>query len=368
MKLYPLSVAIIAVASCLLLACTSRHEESNIFVDPDLVRIADYQDKRATDSLLPYLTHENALYRERAAFAFASVQDSAAVGVLTRCLHDPVSSVRKAAALALGQTSSSLAGDALATSFLTEKDSATLQTMLEGYGKQKSASLAAATAYADQPGFAWMLYRMALAGNTDSTVTTWAVRCLQPGKPEAMRLGAAHFFARTRAVIDSARNVLLQSCTDPLPEVRMASVLALRKIKGEQVLAALKNLAEQEQDYRVRVSIVRALQPVPLDQSRSILLPMLKDANVNVGIAVSELIQTAITKGTADAVWEAAQQIDNVRIKANLYGTVLATTQDPAVAQQIQQACQAATNAYDQASWLAALSAFPPLRIVATSC
>lgn len=361
MKRNPLSATIVCLVACLLLACTSQQKKPNIFADADLVKIADHQDKRATDSLLPYLTSKNALHRERAAFAFASVQDSAAVDALARCLEDPEPSVRRVAALALGQTFSSRAGKALASSFSAEKDSATLQVMLEGYGKQKSANVAAATAFANQPGFAWMLYRMGLAGSTDSTLARWAVRCLQPDKPEAMRLGAAHYFARTRATIDTARNILLQaSGADSSPEVRMACILALRKIKGEQILATLKTLAVQEPDYRVRVSIVRALQSVPLDQSLNILVPMLKDANVNVGIAVSELIKTAIAASTADAVWEAAQQTDNVRIKADLYGAVLATRQDKKVAQEIQQAYEVADSDYDRASWISALSAFPP--------
>src|SRR5688572_21581294 len=101
-------ISFLLVAGVVLAGC-SRGVESpgtsvNKFSDPTLVKIADLQDRRQTDSLLVYLAHDNLVYRQAAALAFASVQDTAAVEKLGEGLKDAEVSVRLAAAYALGQT------------------------------------------------------------------------------------------------------------------------------------------------------------------------------------------------------------------------------------------------------------------------
>src|SRR6187455_3491954 len=90
-----------------IISCKNEEKPLNKFDDPNLVKIADFQDRRWGDSLLLYLENTNPTYRKAAALACASVQDSANVVQLQKMLfNDADSSVRKAAAYALGQTPS----------------------------------------------------------------------------------------------------------------------------------------------------------------------------------------------------------------------------------------------------------------------
>ena len=85
-------------------SCSEEKASINKFSDPNLVKIADLQDKRKTDSLITFLTNENSLYRKEAALAFGSIQDSSVVDMIAKLLTDSDTAVRKAAEFALGQT------------------------------------------------------------------------------------------------------------------------------------------------------------------------------------------------------------------------------------------------------------------------
>src|SRR5687767_11426846 len=87
-----------------MIACTNPNNSINKFSDPVIMRIADLQDRKNTDSLIIYLQHEDAAYRKHAVLAFASVQDSLAVDQIASLLVDHDADVRQAAAFALGQT------------------------------------------------------------------------------------------------------------------------------------------------------------------------------------------------------------------------------------------------------------------------
>src|SRR5688572_22239202 len=90
-----------------IISCNNQERPLNNFDDPHLVKIADFQDRRAGDSLVRYLEDTNPTYRKAATLAFASVQDSGHVVQLQKLLlNDADTSVRKAAAYALGQTPS----------------------------------------------------------------------------------------------------------------------------------------------------------------------------------------------------------------------------------------------------------------------
>src|SRR5437762_1194171 len=92
-----------------ILACRqSEKAPLNKFSDPILAKIADLQDRRLSDSLYQFLSSPNAVYRQEAVLAFASIQDSTAVDKIGRLLLlDSDSAVRMTAAFAMGQNPSS---------------------------------------------------------------------------------------------------------------------------------------------------------------------------------------------------------------------------------------------------------------------
>ncbi len=150
-----------------IISCKNEEKPLNKFDDPHLVKIADFQDRRSGDSLVRYLEDTNPTYRKAAALAYASVQDSGNVVQLQKLLFDDAdSSVRKAAAYALGQTPSSASEKVLYESTLREKESSVLAQVIESYGKVckhwnlnlsfEDSVLSAA--------LAWSNYRMAVRG------------------------------------------------------------------------------------------------------------------------------------------------------------------------------------------------------------
>src|SRR6478735_2044614 len=113
-----LIVCLFAIVSC------TQKKGINKFSDDTLVKIADFQDHRLSDSLYQFFNHENPTYRKNAVLAFASIQDTLAIEKLGDVLkNDPNTEVRTAAAFALGQTGSQKSFQALLEgSFETRSD------------------------------------------------------------------------------------------------------------------------------------------------------------------------------------------------------------------------------------------------------
>jgi hypothetical protein len=169
---------------------------TNKFADPVLMKIADLKDRRSSDSLYSFFTNEKAAYREEAALAFASIQDSAAVQQLKKLLSDEHKGVRKAAAFALGQTASRQSSQILIEALAGETDSEIINEILEAYGKvTRRWNLPVSTEDTlKAKGFAWSLYRAGLNGYIDSTLNPIAANLLKKTQSTSTRLGSAHFF------------------------------------------------------------------------------------------------------------------------------------------------------------------------------
>src|SRR5688572_9581318 len=92
-----------------IISCKNEEKSCNNFDDPQIVKIADLQDRRAADSLIRYLEDSSTSYRIGAVLAYASIQDSSFVEPLKNLLlNDSDKRVRGIAAYAIGQTPSLL--------------------------------------------------------------------------------------------------------------------------------------------------------------------------------------------------------------------------------------------------------------------
>ena len=86
-----------------IISCKNGEKPVNNFDNPQLLKIADFQDRRLGDSLIRYLDDSDPVSRIHAAFAFASVQDSIYVDRLKELLlNDRDIRVRRMAAYAHG--------------------------------------------------------------------------------------------------------------------------------------------------------------------------------------------------------------------------------------------------------------------------
>jgi cyclophilin family peptidyl-prolyl cis-trans isomerase/HEAT repeat protein len=350
----------ILLIAILHVACKEKNSGANKFSDPVIQKIYDLADRRLSDSLYQYFSSENAVYRKEAVLAFASIQDSTAADKIGKILMmDSDTSVRKAAAYSLGQNPSSHCERILLGALVKDKKGSAFKEILEAYGKTTKHWRPAQLDIHDSiesPAIAWSLYRAGFRGMADSTVNDIAANLLDSHYNEEARLGAAHFFARGAKNYSRSSAALIKSAKeDKSDDVRMASAFALRKIKTDSSLTALKQISSDDKDYRVRVNAVRALQAFPFEKVKENLFSALTDKNVNVGIAASEVMKAIVPKDAWMSVANSVARINNARIQANLYEAALSVSDNKTLIEEIKSAYDNSKDNYQKAALLTSL-------------
>lgn len=344
----------------------------NIFQDQTLQKIYTLQDERKGELLLPYLNHKNPGYRQAAAVACASVQDTQAIPQLTKSLADPVEAVRRASAYALGQIKDPAAEPALMKAYSREESAQVKKYILEAIGKcgtRKGLDFIAESEFqrvdeALPEGQAMGLYRFALKRIVSEAGTAAAVKLLSTQRSGDCRLFAAHYLARAGDIDLSAYRQALMDSLDAEKDVlvRMALVLALGKVQVEEVLKKLQLILLEEADYRVKVNAVRALSNFDYDKVKESLFALLKEktGNVNIAVQASEFFLLRGNGRDAGRYFAVAREIGNWRCRSNLLAAALkyATDKKP-VADFIMSAYKKASNRYEKANLLQALGGDP---------
>lgn len=347
------------VFTCLLtLGCSTP--SPNKFSDSKIAVIADFQDHRQTDSLINYLLNKNPDYRSEAALALASVQDSTASLQLGNVLlEDPFRLARIHAAFALGQTGGHAAVNALIPA-LSDSSSDVVSEVLQGLGKTiTSRDFNSLLGFKpkdsiQEHGLSWGFYFIGLRGLADSIIAKRAADFLTINHSVSVRLGAAHFFNRSPNVwLISAQEELIRASTeDKNPFIRMAATLALRKVTTEESVPVLKQILNNDKDYRVRVNAARVVASKSTEERDNLVLLALQDENTHVAIAAAESIQQDFKK--KEELLTLARATKNFRVQSALFKTLLKTYPD--LSQEIQAAYSISTNNYHKADLLRALS------------
>lgn len=346
---------------CVLFACQQKSATINRFEDDELVRIQDFKDRRMSDSLYTYLKHENPVYKKEAILAFGSVQDTVAVSKLsTILLKDEDASIRKAVVFALGQTRCMQSRMALLAQMLREKDPAVERELIRAYGKVTHLPLIPksfkGTSPEDNAALAWAIYSAGLNGLSDSTMSSLAAKFLMPDNLPSARLGAAHYFARSaKDVVKHYGAIEHAALNDSSAEVRMAALLALRRVVNDSSFATTERVLKSENDARVRVSAVRILQAFPLEKSKELLFLALDDKDAGVAVTAAE----AIKAKSAETFWidiaNKAGQVKNWRVQANLFEAVLKIKEFPSIVTEVRTAYNNAQSPFQKAALLSAL-------------
>ena len=345
----------------LIVSCV-QEKSSNKFSNSSLVKIADFQDKRLSDSLYQFLLSQDPIDRAEAVLAFASIQDTIASPRLgSLLLEDTIAEVRANAAYALGQTKGFAAVNSLIPA-LSDKNRMVVREVLEALGKsalQRDLDLLINFNAQDsiaQEGLAWALYRLGLRNLADSLVVSRACTFLQPGNSLQTRLGAAHFFNRgIFTATGYEENLIKAASQDVSPEVRMAAVSGLKRVKNDRAFTVLQDVLKSDKDYRVRTNAIRALQVYPLEKSKPLFLFALNDENVNVTIATSEVIKSIVTSQAEN--WTILIRPEmNWRVRANLYEAAFSFNSNNAQVEEVKKSYAISTNEYEKAALLRVLS------------
>ena len=351
----------------LLAACQIPDDNSvNQFSDPVRLKIANYQDMRAADSLYHYFNHEDADYRREAVEAFASLQYAENPDRIGKLLHmDSDEGVRKAAAFALGQIQHPDCERILLGATVKEKVPEIIFEILQAYGKTTSQWMLEPARFITDSvrsaGLAWSLYRAGLRGKTNAKSNEVATRLLNKQYSPNTRLGAAHYFARgAKDYHEAAKDLISAATKDTDAEVRMAAALSLVKIPSDSALVALKHIIKTDEDTRVVINSIRALKGFRYDQVKHYLYEALQNKDVNVGIASSEIILETLPADQWIEVSSLINQLSNWRIIANVYEAALKAGGNKDLAAEIQEQYKGTDDPYERAWLLGSLKHYTP--------
>jgi cyclophilin family peptidyl-prolyl cis-trans isomerase/HEAT repeat protein len=354
------------VLTSVISSCVKNAESINKFSDPALQRIAEFQDRRMSDSLYRFLAHEDPLYRKEAALAFASIQDTMAIHHLAKLLlWEKDSTVRNCVAFAIGQTPSQESERIILAAITKERNPFVLSELFEAYGKATTHWQHVKPAFFHDSvraeGLAWSIYRAGVNGKTDSTANRIAGSLLNKDYKATTRLGAAHFFARSATNFSRQFDVVRRAAlSDPSVEVRMACTYALRKINTGETLATLKNIFKEESDYRVRVNAVRAMESFGFIETRDELFNALNDKQVNVAVAASEVIRTVAKYDHWIDIANRINGVTNWRVRATLYQAAIKAVRNEAIFDEIKSLYDQSRNVYERSALLTALQSYVP--------
>lgn len=337
----------------LFLTCSTNDTYVNKFADSVFVKIAEYQDLRQPDSLTKFITSDNVEHRKAAVLAFASIQDTSYIDIIGAVLmKDNNPEVRAAAAFALGQTGGKKAFQVLSQSLSKDSNNPELAEAL-------AKTIVNSTDFPANSG-SWALYRLGMRGFADSTHSKLAIEFLKMNYDVNTRLGAAHFFSRGPAEISVATEALIYTIqNDSSVFVRMAAASALRKIKTKDVQKALSNIFQSENDYRVRINIIRALQSYPLKETEGVFSKAIHDTNINVAIAASEAIRPGAFPENFTWFVTHARAVSTWRVRSNLYEAALGVSSQKELSEEIVKHYGTSTNIYEKAALLTALGNSP---------
>jgi cyclophilin family peptidyl-prolyl cis-trans isomerase/HEAT repeat protein len=344
-----------------LFSCQNKSNGPNKFSDSIVRRIYEYKDRRLADSLYQFLHHENPSYRKEAALAFASVQDTTAIERLGKSLaRENDDEVRRAIAFAIGQTPSLHSERMLLGALTREKNPTVLSELLEAYGKSTThwqyVNPAVAHDTIKAEGLSWSIYRAGLRGKADSIATRTAANLLSKNYDERTRLGAAHYFSRSATAFGAYFKVISDAATtDPSEEVRMAAVHALRKIPTPESLAVIKQSFEKENDYRLKVNALRALQSFPFSDVKSTLYNALYNRQPNVAVTASEVIKAGATEDNWIELSNLAGRLQHWRVLGNLYDAAMKSSTNKQLAEEVRKRVNNALSPYEKAAYLSAL-------------
>jgi cyclophilin family peptidyl-prolyl cis-trans isomerase/HEAT repeat protein len=364
-------------------ACTPPKEEKLTevqlsFTDPELRKIADFQDQRLADSLISYFSSKDPTYRYAAAMAFGSSKQAEGLDSLNRLLKDEIQEVRVAAAYAIGQIGDDRMADGLIRAF--ERYDTTKQwavfngAVLEAIGKcggeKYLKSLSTISTYQMNDtllleGQAWGIYRFALRDITNEEGTAKMVEfATNASYPNQVRMIGANYLYRAKDIDLTGYDapIAVAMARDEDPRVRMTLAIALGKTKTDVALDALNNQFNIDRDYRVKCNILRALGNFDYEQANGLPLEALDHPNPHISKCAAQYFLDNGQPQLARTYWIKAKDTLNWEAQLKLYTAAnrhlpdYFTTTKNSINLELQQRFRTTENNYERAATLMAMA------------
>ncbi|WP_299457758.1 peptidylprolyl isomerase [uncultured Microscilla sp.] len=342
---------------------------TNRFTDDTLVNIYNHQTARDSKGVIQFFSNSNPTYREAAAMAFASIQDTTVVDTLASLLIDKDVEVRKASVYALGQIGKTMQNPAkvqekLLRAWIKEENKEVKILILEAIGKSATAKgmdYLASLDIRDEGllyGLALGVYRAGLKGVFKDELTTKMVDLINPSHQERVREMAANHlgrFGRLAELKDVQDKIIQAMASDQHPFVRMNCARALSKINTPEVIASLTNSLKNDENYLVRVNAIRAYR-FAYDSVRNAMLDAVNDDNEHVAITASQYMLNNAPESDADTLWKLAKKLKSWKTRANLLTVVNKYAQSNEANSYIKSLYEKSDNVYEKAGLMLALA------------
>lgn len=350
-------------------------------ISPEFQSIMDHQYSSNLDSLFFYLNHEDPTYRYLAAKAFASTQNKRGLDTLYKMLNDPILKVRSVAAYSIGQIKNSESESPLLKGFRQRDtmsvDNASNAAIIEAVGKLGAPDLSKflinAAGYRETDtllikGRIKSLYQFALRNVGSPEVTEFIVNTIRNKRYESeTRLYAAHYLARSKDLdIEKTKFQIAEAFTEEKDlNIKMALATALRHTNDPEIQTILLNQLDLEQDYRVKVNIIRTLSNYDYIKSAQKIIDQLRDKNTHVTLAACEFLEKNGVKEDAVLYRRIARDSLPWQTKTKLYESIMGILPfyygktKNATRWQIRQAMEKDSNIYAQRGYLHALGKDP---------
>lgn len=227
--------------------------------------------------LVSFLSDDDELVREKATYAFASIQDTAVLHLLVRNLRDQSGAVQAAAAFAIGQTGTMLSPKGkidLETQLIWKELGKTSvdERLIEELGKfgteeaLNQLMIRYGTLYPRVfvNGLTMSVARFAIRNIYNSDAIKYLITFIKPGTPVNWR--TVYALMRISSIPESHKEILneihnivpLYKSGDPI--VRMNFATLLGRLNDEKYcLDPLQRMANYDRDWRVRVNAIRAI-------------------------------------------------------------------------------------------------------------
>lgn len=382
MKLFYIAIIVGLVSSCV---PPEEQVDKSIVIDYSNEKyqaIVNLKDERKADALIEKLTNPFATDRYLATEAFGSFKSEAAIEPLLNILNtDNIEEIRAMAAYAIGQIGDPMTESKLIGAF-GQQDSVMVNNkvrmaILEAVGKvgglqslDQIAQVSTYTSVDDQLllGQARAIYRFGLRNIMSEAGTNRMVDMVQDKVlPIATRTVAANYLLRMTTADLSAHYMDLANFigTESNPNIRMAVAPVLSRSQDINILSVLFDLLAKEDDYRVKVNIIRSIKAFPYRAYRDQLLSYLSDSNEHVALTTAQLYRDNVDDKDVSFLFNLLPIIDNDRVKAQMYGGILravpyyfADTRKRAT-DEIIQGMDRANDVYTKAAYIEALSYDP---------
>ncbi len=352
----------------ILISCQQK-KPNNKFSDPTLRLIYTWQDQRATKALLPYLKNDTAVYRAEAAMAFASVQDTNAIGQLAELLNDKEEDVRHSAAFALGQVKHIAALPYLYNAYNNESSSRVKAELLIALGKCGNPETLPFISGLNIPGNdtsllcgqAWSLFYIGNKKLTSDSSVKKGVELTGAAMPDTVRYIASSFLARARGIdltpYTSALCKIASGDKNIYTRINMAR--ALGKCKSSEAMKTLISLVSSNNDARIKINGINALKSFPYDSVKTVVIAELKNTDPNISYTAAEFFVSNGINKDAELYFFSAKNIGQWRTKASLYGAALKYSNGSlaaTISNEVKKLYDSSTNIYAKGALLEALS------------